>query len=126
MPYCTLDDIRANIPNEHIIQLTDDNGIQQVDIEKVDEAIAYADSLINGYLAGQYNVPLSPVPKLINKLSIDLAIFHLYSRRFDLEMPEGMMSRYKNCIRLLEQIQQGIVRLGIEIEQDSNLRIYEV
>lgn len=114
MPYCTLEDIKKAIPEANIIQLTDDVGTGVIDQAKVDEAIAYADELINAYLRGRYQVPLNPVPELIKRLSVDLAIFHLYSRRFELEMPESMMQRRKEIIRLLEQIQKGVVSLGLE------------
>jgi phage gp36-like protein len=114
MPYCSLEDILKSIPESNIIQLTDDSGTGAIDQVKVDEAIAYAEQLINGYLRGRYPVPLSPVPELIRHLAVDLAIFHLYSRRFELEMPESMMAKYKNAIKLLEQIQKGLITLGIE------------
>lgn len=121
MPYCTLDDLKKSIPEANIIQLTDDTGTGgAIDQTKVDEAIAYAGQLIDGYLRGRYSLPLNPVPELIKHLSVDLAVFHLYSRRFELEMPESMMAKYKNAIKLLEQIQKGLVTLGIETEDKGH------
>ena len=46
----------------------------------IDEAIADADGEIDGYLAKRYRVPLSPVPKVINKFSKDIAVYNLFSR----------------------------------------------
>ena len=40
----------------------------------IDEAIADADGEIDGYLAKRYQVPLSPVPKVINKYSKDITM----------------------------------------------------
>lgn len=114
MPYSSLNDITAHIPEANLIQLTDDEGAGAVNEERVSEAIAYADQLIDGYLRGRYTLPLTTVPVLIKKLSVDLAVFHLYSRRLELEMPEAMMQRYKNAVRLLEQTQKGILSIGIE------------
>jgi phage gp36-like protein len=114
MAYSTLDDIKAHIPEENLIQLTDDENLGTINQTRIDEAIEYADEIINGYLRGRYTLPLSPVPGLITKLSVDLAIFHLYSRRLELEMPESMMQRYKNAIKLLEQIQRGLITLGVD------------
>lgn len=114
MAYCTLDDIKKAIPEANIIQLTDDAGTGAIDTAKVDDAVSYADQIIDGYMRGRYTVPLSPAPFLIRKLSVDLAIFHLYSRKLELEMPEAMMARYKNAIKVLEQIQKGLISLGIE------------
>lgn len=119
MAYSSLEDLKKAIPETNIIQLTDDEGLGSVNQNRVDEAIAYADQMIDGYLRGRYTTPLSPVPGLIKKLSVDLAVFHLYSRRLELEMPEAMMQRYKSAVKVLEQIQKGIVSLGIEPADDG-------
>jgi len=114
MPYCTLDDLKLSCPEANIRQLTDDAGTGAIDQVKVDEAIAYADQLIDGYLRGRYSVPLNPLPDLIKHFSVDLAVFHLYARRFEMEMPESMMAKHKNTVKFLEQIQKGLISLGIE------------
>lgn len=121
--YCSLDDIRKNIPDISLIELTDDNGTGQINTGIAEEAIEYADSTIDGYLRGRYTLPLNPVPKIIQKISIDIAIYHIYSRRFELEMPEGMQKRYENAIKLLENIQKGVIAFNMS---DSKLRLYEV
>lgn len=114
MPYCTLSDLTAAIPEDRVIQLTDDTGDGIVDETKVGEAIDYADTLIDGHLRGRYTLPLSPVPKLVNKLSVDLAIWHLYARRPEIDVPDSIMERYRNALKLLRQVQNGEIKLGIE------------
>ncbi len=116
MPYCSLEDIKQAIPEKNIIELTDDAGTGTIEQNRVNDAISYADQLIDGYLRGRYTVPLNPVPELIKRLAADLAVFHLYSRRFELNMPEAMLQRRKEIIRLLEQIQKGFIKLGIETQ----------
>lgn len=124
MPYCTLEDLLKAIPEANLIQLTDDSGTGTLDIAKIEDALLYAEQLINAYLRGRYSVPLSPVPELIKRLAVDLAIFYLYSRRFELAVPEGMLERRKEVIRLLEQIQKGQVLLGIETQQSPGQGYY--
>jgi phage gp36-like protein len=114
MPYCTLDDIKGQIPEANIIQLTDDEGLGVVNQSRVDKAISVADSIIDGYLRGRYTLPLSTVPELIKTIAIDITVYKLYERGLELEMPEAMSNRYKNAIKLLDQIQKGLVKLGIE------------
>lgn len=46
----------------------------------IDEAIADADGEIDGYLAKRYRVPLSPVPKVINKFSKDRVRIQVVAR----------------------------------------------
>ncbi|HDH51223.1 MAG TPA: DUF1320 domain-containing protein [Nitrospirae bacterium] len=112
MAYCTLTEIKDRIPEENLIQLTDDDNRGIVDQGKVDAAILDADEVIDGYLRGRYTLPLSPVPALLNKISIDIAVFNLYSRKLEFEMAEVIKDRHKNALKLLTQIQSGTVTLG--------------
>lgn len=114
MPYCTIEDIKGCIPESNIVQLTDDEGLGIVNQARVDKAIAIADSIIDGYLRGRYTLPLSAVPEIIKTIAIDIAVYKLYERRLELEMPETMSARYKNAVKILEQIQKGLIKLGIE------------
>jgi phage gp36-like protein len=123
--YCTLEDIKKAIPEKNIIELTDDDNFGSIDEAKVQDAIDYAEQLIDGYLRGRYPVPLEPVPELIRRLAVDLAVFHLYSRRFELDMPQSMIDRRKEIIRLLEQIQAGKVLLGIETQNSPGQGYYK-
>lgn len=113
--YCTLTDIRATVPENDLIQLTDDAmppvAVNQVN---VDRAITDAGELIDGYLRGRYTLPLSPVPGLLNTLAADVAIYRLYARRIKLTPPEGVTERYKNALKILEQIQSDKISLGSE------------
>lgn len=113
--YCGLADIRATVPENDLVQLTDD-AMPPVAVNQanVDRAITDAGELIDGYLRGRYTLPLSPVPGLINTLAADVAIYRLYARRIKLTPPEGVTERYKNARKLLEQIQSGKISLGAE------------
>lgn len=141
MAYCTLDDIKKNIPGAVILQLTNDDGVAitlamletlaaggdmsgyeedeqaaaTAALSKIDEAISSADGEIDGYLATRYPVPLDPVPALISKFSADIAIYNLYSRVAE-TIPETRSDRYKNAIRTLEKISEGKIKLGAEVE----------
>jgi phage gp36-like protein len=137
--YCTLDDIKKQIPGEAILQLTDDNqvgitiemivaamaGTEQPDPDQdpaliaaaeeaagfIGEAIAGADSEIDGYCSVKYSVPFAVVPAVIKKVSADLAIYNLYARRVE-TMPEVRADNRKNSIALLKDISRGMVKLG--------------
>lgn len=118
MAYCTLDDIKQQISETTLIEITDDNQVNEINTSIVNEAILYSETLIDGYLRGRYTLPLLSVPVLIKILAADLSVFRLYSRRFHTDMPESINNKYKNSIKLLEQIQKGIVSLGIEKAED--------
>lgn len=114
MPYCTLGDITARLDEELLIQLTDDEGIGIVNESRVTATIAEADSEIDSYLSGRYTVPLDPVPAVIKKLSADIAIWNLYSRREKVE--EAREKRYDAAIKLLRAISDGKATLGVDPE----------
>jgi len=112
--YCQIEDIRKQVQEDTLIQLTDDNQSGQIDSVIVDEAVIYSETLIDGYLRGRYVLPLASVPEVIKILAVDLTIYRLYSRRFQTETSDAVTEKYKNSIKILEQIQRGIISLGIE------------
>lgn len=122
MPYCTLADIKYLLPEEAIIQLTDDEHLKPSSMDpanpdhaaiiaRIDEAIETADAEIDGYCASRYSVPFSPVPGVINKLSVELAIYYLYARR---TVPEKIEKRYDKAVSRLKDIARGTFSVGVD------------
>jgi phage gp36-like protein len=112
MAYSALDDLKKLLPEERIIELTDDAESGAVDQGVLNEAIAQADAEIDGYLGERYSVPLATVPSVIRKLSVDMAVYHLYSRRAE-DIPETRKDRYRHAVRFLEGVARGTVSLGV-------------
>lgn len=112
MSYCTLTNILNLISEATLIALTDDAGAGEVDDAKVAAAIADADATIDSYCQGRYTIPLSPVPSKIVQISVDIAVYNLYSRS-DLDMPEVRKERNKEAVRFLEKVAAGGIRLGV-------------
>ena len=88
----------------------------------IDEAIADADGEIDGYLAKRYRVPLSPVPKVINKFSKDIAVYNLFSR---IGIDEGTdqktyLNRYNAAIKFFELVADGKVSIGTEADDPAS------
>jgi phage gp36-like protein len=111
MAYSTQADIEKRIPKQDLEDLTDDKDLKTPDAVIIAEAIADADVLIDAYLRGRYAVPMSPVPGFVKRLSIDLAVFYVYERRFNLSTPEGASDRYKRAVEFLEAIAEGTAKL---------------
>jgi phage gp36-like protein len=118
MAYCTKTDIIGQITEDKLIGLTDDVGSGTVDDARVDEAVAAADALIDGYCGGRYSVPFSPVPVIIKSCSVDLTVYNLYARR--LGAPEDWKERRGNAVKLLESISTGRVTLGANAPAQAN------
>lgn len=111
MPYSTQQDLEEQISNAELIAITDDAGTGSIDATVLARAIADADAEIDAYVSGSYAVPLSPVPSIIRKVSVDVAIYHLCSRR-PVGMPDIRQDRYDSAIRLLKDISKGLVTIG--------------
>ena len=112
MAYSTKADILAMIDEAEVIQATDDTGAGVVDDERVTAAIEAADSEIDGYLGGRYTLPLSTVPAVLKTFSVDMAIYHMLSRR--LGAPEHRKDRYKNAVAFFKSVAKGEVKLGAD------------
>ncbi len=118
MSYSTKEDILKQISQERLIELTDDEGIGQFNESVISEAIEDADSRIDTYCGTVYTVPFSPVPEILKRLSVDIAIYNLFSRRGIGD--EVREKRYDNAIRLLKEISTGKVTLGKVPEPKDN------
>ena len=110
MAYCTQADLLEQISQDKLIQLTDDDDAGIVDSDMVTRAIADADAEIDSYCGTKYDIPFSPVPVMIRKVSVDIAIYNLYTRRQG--APEDRKERYDDAISFLKDVSKGIASLG--------------
>lgn len=124
MAYCTADDVIDQIPAETLAQLCFDGwgatyeteearqaAIDAAVAERTAAAIDDAEALIDGYLAGRYAVPLAPVPAVVRKCAVDLAVYNLFARKD--QIPEARTQRYKDVVKVLEAVAAGKVTLGL-------------
>ena len=122
MSYCTQTDLEEQIEPDDLIALTDDDGTGAVDTTVIARAIADADAEIESYCGTRYSLPFSPVPAMIRKVSVDISIYNLHSRR-NLKIPEERQKRYDNVIRFLRDLAKGLISLGSDApaEPDNGL-----
>lgn len=66
-------------------------------------AIAGAGQVIDGYVGTRYDLPLSPVPELVNEIAIDIAWYKLWRNG----IPDDVAARFKDAQRMLSDIQAG-------------------
>jgi len=119
MSYCSQTDILNQVDSTALLQLTDDAGAGAIDADIVTRAIADADATIDSYCQDRYSIPLSPVPDKIRQVSVDIAIYNLYSRRDDV-VPEVRKERNKESIRFLEKVAEGKISLGANTPSPAN------
>jgi phage gp36-like protein len=120
MAYSDQDDILEQIDEAVLIQLTDPSGTA-IDEDVVSRAIEDADATIDSYCQGRYTAPLNPAPAKVRQISVDIAIYNLFSRRAD-TAPDVRKDRYKEAIRWLEKVNKGDISLGAATPAATNTR----
>jgi len=109
MAYCTQDDLLLMISVEELAELTAEMG-EAPDAIVVAEAIAKADGEIDAYLGVRYSLPLAGIPDQVRSLSVDMALYHLYSRRS--VAPPVRRQKYEAAVAFLKQVAAGQAVLG--------------
>ena len=104
MAHCTENDLLTLIPQKELAELTAESG-DTPDSQIVTEAVNRADAEIDAYLGSRYALPLTPVPDQVKGLSIDMALYHLYSRRS--VAPQVRRQKYEAAVSFLKQVAAG-------------------
>lgn len=108
MAYCTLSDIEHEVSTDVLIELTD--GGTTIDETVIGTAIARADAIIDSYLGLVCPVPLSSAPADVVELSVDIAVYTLFSRKEN--VPKFRIARYDDAMKRLREISEGKAVIG--------------
>lgn len=82
-------------------------------LRRIEDAVAQAESLIDGYLAKRgYDLPLSPVPALVTGWARDIARYLLHKDRGGKEDTDPIVRAYRDALKFLQQIADGKFSLG--------------
>ena len=109
MSYATLSDLVDRYGEGMLVMLTDRAIVPRgmVDEAVVARALADADALVDGYLAGRYVLPLSAVPPLVAQIAAQIAISNLH-----VTTPEPKIAAEKDAaIAQLRDIAKGVILL---------------
>lgn len=111
MPYTSQAQLSDRYGDQLLIRLTDrgETATGSIDTVAIDRALADTDAAIDGYLAARYALPLSETPALIADLAQAIAIYKLHVYAPDPKIEAD----YKDAMRTLRDIGQGIVRLTV-------------
>lgn len=113
MAYSTIATLKTLQPEKILLQLADDDGdgafvespTANTAALNATAAIEAADTIIDSYLSGRYEVPLeAPIPPVVSQMSANIALCNLYGRKRELDLPEGIEHRRKQYMKILEDI----------------------
>jgi len=110
MAYASEQDLVERFGANELIRLTNPDDLQatSIDSNRLARAIADAEAMVDGYLQGPYDVPLSPVPRVITKLAADLARHELH----DDQPPEHVIDQKNDALKFLRSVAKGEIALG--------------
>lgn len=122
MAYCTLEDIGQLLSQHTLVQLTQDfagEGLtggrlpNAINDKVLNDAIRYAEELIDAHLRGRYVLPLESVPTVLRDMAVNLVTHRLYLRRPEGQLPEAIKDVYRGSLKMLEAFRDGKLTLGI-------------
>ena len=112
MSYATLEQLTDRFGEQLLVQLTDraQPATGAIDETIVDRALADADAVIDGYLAGRYRLPIeTDTPALLIDLALVIAIYKLHPYGTD----EKIVRDYDQALKTLRDISSGAIRLAV-------------
>lgn len=111
MSYVTFEDMKNKFGERELVDLTSSGGISiEVNLEKLELAMSAANSEIDGYLIGRYELPLKTIPAFLVSLACDMAHYHA-SVGETLETGRTK-TRYEVAVKNLTNISKGLISLG--------------
>jgi phage gp36-like protein len=81
-------------------------------LDKLRHALEDARATVDGYLAGRYQLPLSPLPPVLVRIACELARYYLY----DDQLTEPVKQRFEANVRFLRDVASGVLQLGADSE----------
>ena len=112
--YATLSDMQTRYGVD-LLRVASKPGTVELDTAAVQLAIDDASSIIDGYLAGRYSLPLAHVPTALVPICCDIARYRLYGE----QAPEQIGKRFEAAIAFLKSVGKGELALGLSAEGDS-------
>ncbi|EDQ34294.1 Mu-like prophage protein gp36 [Hoeflea phototrophica DFL-43] len=109
MDYCTQIQLEARYGEALLVEISDraDVPTGTIDAELITRAITDATALIDGYLAGRYQLPLATIPALVTDLAQRIAIYYAHSN----VASEKISKDYEAALRQLKDIASGLIKL---------------
>lgn len=95
-------------------------------IQRIDDAVADADAVIDGYLAKRGYLPLVPVPPMVSVWCRAIARYYLHQHLLGSEDKHPIIRDYKDALRFLQLTADGKFSLGADDSVENNPNAVEI
>jgi len=112
VPYATLEQLRAKLGEQVMIQLTDRDipPTGAIVVAVVDQALADTDAMIDGFLAGRYRLPIEGgIPEQLPPIALAIAAYMLHPFTPDGKIKDDYVDARADLVRIAD----GKIRLNI-------------
>ena len=109
MTYASYDDLVTRFGETKLAQLTCQGGtLGKIPDKSVIEAVlADATETIDGYAAGRYLTPLSPVPAPVRRWCADMAFYYLHTGTG--KVPDDVRKMFEDALAGLKDMAKGVI-----------------
>lgn len=109
MSYATYADLIREFSEVEMARVSDRDRAGSEDRSVIQQALDFADDLIDGYLRERYSLPLPSVPKNLIGVACDIARYRLYQD----QPTELVIMRYDAALNWLKDVARGLVGLDL-------------
>ncbi|MBZ8143413.1 hypothetical protein CLD22_26605, partial [Rubrivivax gelatinosus] len=93
----------------------DERAVADAALARIDQVVAQADSLIDGFLVKRgYPLPLNPVPLIVAAWATAIARYQLHKDRIGDEKTDPIARDYRDAMKLLQLTSTGQFSLGAD------------
>lgn len=110
--YATLTDATTLYSEDYVLTSVDRDGDGKPDYDAFSASLAQASSEMDTYLGARYDVPIAPVPPILVRYAVDIAIYQA-SSTYGGGLTEEKRKRYDDALKWLTNAAKGIVSLGL-------------
>ena len=121
MTYASYDDLVTRFGETKLAQLTCQGGtLGKIPDKSVIEAVlADATETIDGYAAGRYLTPLSPVPAPVRRWCADMAFYYLHTGTG--KVPDDVRKMFEDALAGLKDMAKGFIAFQAEGVPTANV-----
>ena len=118
--YATAEQFILRVGKFQTIQLTDRDGMGEIDMEVLNVTLSDASSQIDGYLITRYALPLADIPQNLTRICCDIARYRLASMS-SVGITDEIIKRYQLSLDELEKFSKGAISLGMKRVDESDV-----
>lgn len=120
MPYATQADLEQRYGIDELERYAFDSDLEQIDTDRVDQALTDASDIIDTYIAGLVQLPLENPPNVLQTICCDIARFRLQD---DNPLDEAV-TRHEQAIGLLKDMAAGRATLPLTMQANPGGAVY--